>query len=428
MTLMTCHPPSQTPPGITWLNSLPPWDGKNFSPLEIPQKILSHLSDPQNTYSCIHIAGTNGKGSVANYLSSILQREHPFSNIGLMTSPHLLQVEERANINGLPCSAESLSEALLQVKKTCETAHLAPTYFVAITCAIFLLFKTQEVEYAVIETGMGGRYDVTNLIAAPLLSVITSIGMDHEEHLGSTLRSIAWNKGGIIKKNIPVVCGMLPDEAHDEIKTIADSMQSTFHCFEQNSKYDFAVSSKNFPNLHGFPKQNALLACQAAHILGCRTESITQGITSAKVAGRAELLQYNGLHILLDAAHNSDGMRALLRYVNELVRLNHFESVSCIFGFLDRKNWNNSLQAISSEVMQFSTPPVFYWHSFSAAAVPASKLMEKFGSGFVINKLESLLSNPSSSRGGRQLYVIAGSFGMLEAALISLNTKTPFKA
>jgi dihydrofolate synthase / folylpolyglutamate synthase len=409
--------------GISWLNSLPPWDGNNFSPLEVPELILSRLSNPQNSYPCIHIAGTNGKGSVAHHLSSILQSEHPAAKIGLMTSPHLFQLEERAKINSAPCSTESLSKALCQVKKVCEESSVSPTYFVALTCAIFLLFQIEKVSFAVIETGMGGRYDATNLIKTPLLSVITSISMDHEAHLGNTLRKIAWNKGGIIKKDSPVLCGSLPDEAFQEIEAISVSMNSPLYSVEREGKDYLAEYEKYFPYLHGFPKSNAFIAYQAAHILDCKTPNIEQGIRSTKFQGRAELLQFNELNVLMDAAHNIDGMKELLTYVTTLVDLNKFTSVSFLLGFLARKNWEKMLAIASLEVLHLPFRPSFYWYSFSNEAVPASSLLEEFGSGIVINDLDAFFLDLTTRPSG-QLCVVAGSFRMLELAYSSLkNTK-----
>jgi dihydrofolate synthase/folylpolyglutamate synthase len=168
------------------------------------KKILTSLDNPQNTFTCIHVAGTNGKGSVASSLASILY--HSGYKTGLYTSPHLVHFNERIQVNNRPITNKKVVTAYNAVKD----AHFGkrdPTFFEFTTAMALLEFADQKVEWAVIETGMGGRLDATNIIK-PALSVITNISLEHREYLGNTLIEIAAEKAGIIKNRTPLVTGI----------------------------------------------------------------------------------------------------------------------------------------------------------------------------------------------------------------------------
>ncbi len=401
-------------PGLDWLNSLPPWDGKNFSPLEEPKLILDTLSNPQDAYPCIHIAGTNGKGSVAHYLSSILQHEHPEKKIGLMTSPHILLVEERARINSKPVKSEDLSLALEEIKRVCEELSLNPTYFVAVTCAIFLLFKNKAVHYAVIETGLGGRYDATNLIKKPALSIITSIAIDHEEQLGNTLSSIASNKAGIIKQGTPALCGNIPEEALKVIQSVCENTGVILHTLKDENLSPPSAFTSEFKNLYGYKKSNAKLAYTAGRILKLKTENISKGIHTTELPGRAELIYHTTIPVLLDAAHNPEGIHALLEYLRILVTSHKFSHINYVFGFYSRRNWKELLGILKNELHKELPPCNLFWYSFSNEAVPTKVLASHLDEGRGIDTFNEIFSNPKITH-KNSLCVIAGSFKMIEA-------------
>jgi dihydrofolate synthase / folylpolyglutamate synthase len=178
--------------------------------LERITQLLADLGNPHHRVPVIHVAGTNGKGSVCAYVSSILEKAG--YRVGRYTSPHLVDWRERICINSEWISSEDLLNALMQVKQAIQPQHL-PTQFEVITAAMWWHFAHQQVDIAVIETGLGGRLDATNVCDRPLVSVITSISMEHWQRLGSTLEAIASEKAGIIKPACPVVIGELPPEA-----------------------------------------------------------------------------------------------------------------------------------------------------------------------------------------------------------------------
>ena len=203
-------------PGFELLHSLEFQEGQKFASFEDSKKLLSDLGNPQDAYKTIHIAGTNGKGSVSAMLNGILMSNG--SKVGVTTSPHLGQVTERCLINGLPVSDEIFSDSVIRVHNTAELSHRRFTYFVITLSAAFEIFRQEQVDWAVIECGLGGTLDISNAIAEPRATVITTVDLDHTEILGSTVRSIAENKAGIAKRNVPLIVGAVAAEAESVIR------------------------------------------------------------------------------------------------------------------------------------------------------------------------------------------------------------------
>lgn len=399
--------------GISWLDSLPPWDGKNFAPLEVPLEILKKLGNPQDSYKTIHVAGTNGKGSVSTFLAAILQKEFPNKNIGLMTSPHIVKVEERAKINLQTVDSKILSKALLAVKEICEECNLEPTYFVAITCAIFYLFEMVKVDYAVIETGLGGRYDATNVMEKPSLSVITSLGFDHEEQLGSTIEKIAWNKGGIVKDSVPLLCGVVEESAKLVLREICTKSNSSCVFIDEVPDNHFIPDNLFWKS--SYQEDNAKLAAYAASYLACSSSAIIEGLATSVIQGRLEYLPFGSHHlspILLDAAHNANGLESLLSFVKDFTKREGFHSVVFLFAFMARKNWKSNIEAIRETLESYDIPVELIWTSFGEGAVPPKELQVHYGGGEVVETFSLLMkrSKPDPSR----LLIIAGSIKMLE--------------
>ena len=185
--------------------------GSKFS-LERIKLLCANLENPQERFPKIHIAGTNGKGSVCAMLESILRNSG--LKVGMFTSPHLLYLGERIQINRIPISKEKLLEYVAKVRDVCDTlfdisdVENYPSFFELMTAVCFLYFADEHVDVAVIEVGLGGRLDSTNIIT-PVCSVITSVALDHTEYLGQTIEKIAREKAGIIKPRIPVAIGFL---------------------------------------------------------------------------------------------------------------------------------------------------------------------------------------------------------------------------
>lgn len=290
------------------------------------KKLMRLLGDPQDRLRFIHIAGTNGKGSTAVMLSGIF-RAGGFCT-GLYTSPYITDFTERIQIDGVPIDAETLCLCTDRVRDAVERLAKGGdviTEFEAVTAAAFLCFLQKKCEIVILETGLGGRFDATNIIRPPLVSVITSISLDHTAILGDTTARIAYEKGGIVKEKTPVVIpSTLPEDALTVLQTIARERHcplyivDTAHIAVSNATLrGFTAQSDGMTLTIPFPNevqaQNALLAVRAARLctaFSLTDENIRAGIAAAKNPARCELLN-DRPPILLDGSHNPASTAAL---------------------------------------------------------------------------------------------------------------------
>jgi dihydrofolate synthase/folylpolyglutamate synthase len=304
--------------------------------------LLERLGRPDRAYPCVHIAGTNGKGSTAAFLEKIL-RDASFRT-GLNTSPHLERINERIRISGEEIADERFAEIFTRVHAVIEEllaegklrAH--PTYFECVTALAFEAFAREHVDFAVIEVGLGGRLDATNVVS-PLVSIVTRIDFDHENFLGHSLREIAGEKAGILKPQVPAVFAAQLPEAREVLLERAKELRcpvvETGEVFSvENEAMESGLarataveiaSGKTFslePRLAGrFQLQNALNAVAAARILQNRNyritdENIETGIATTEWPGRLERLQTRP-DVYLDGAHNPGAAKELARFLEE---------------------------------------------------------------------------------------------------------------
>lgn len=307
--------------------------------LENISVLAERLGRPQRAYPTAHIAGTNGKGSTAAFLESILR--HAGFSTGLNTSPHLEKINERVRVNGEEIDDEALAGTLTRIQELIEEllaigelrAH--PTYFECVTAMAFEYFAQSRIEFGVFEVGLGGRLDATNILS-PAVSLITRIDFDHENFLGHSLREIAREKAGIVKPGVPVVVANQPEEAREVILSRANELGSPIletgaaYRIGQESFEDGCVRARVTerksgwaveiaPRLPGrFQLQNALNAVAAARVLRERgfripDEAIAQGITSAVWPGRLEKV-HSRPDVYLDGAHNPGAARELAAF------------------------------------------------------------------------------------------------------------------
>lgn len=293
--------------------------GSKFS-LERIRKISQALGNPEKNYPKIHIAGTNGKGSTCAMLESICRASG--MKTGMYTSPHLLYLGERIQIDRVPVGKTRLMELLDRVLKVCDRlfsrADMAeyPSFFEVMTAAAFLHFAEEKVDVGIIEVGLGGRLDSTNIIT-PNISVITTIGLDHTQYLGNTIAEIAAEKAGIIKKSVPVVAGFLQAEAFAAIESAARRADARLY-----SAGDFFKDESEMPKcaLEGaYQRRNAAVASLCARVLASGggpfkgLESfIPTGLERVSWAARWQKIPLkNNATLILDASHNPEGAEAL---------------------------------------------------------------------------------------------------------------------
>ena len=259
--------------------------------------LLSRLHNPQNNYKIIHVAGTNGKGTVCTLLTRTLTCAG--YRTGLFVSPHLISPIERLQVNGVEITPKDFEHA---VQTVCAAQTEPLNFFELLTAAAFVYFAKQQVQYVVLETGLGGRKDPTN-VCMPVLSVITSIGLDHTQLLGSTLAQIAGEKAGIIKYGVPVLCGDAPAQAAKVVEQTALDKQAPLTWVKEGCPfYEYAYDFINEMtvlytaehqewNLHllGHKQtQNACIVYQAAKQLGVSEQVIKTAFETVALPGRFE--------------------------------------------------------------------------------------------------------------------------------------------
>ena len=303
--------------------------------LETTRALLAELEHPERGVAIVHVAGTNGKGSVSALVASVLQQAG--LKTGLYTSPHLIALNERFQINGIPIDDATLDALLEEVEAAAERVEASdagvPTFFECVTALAVLWFARSGVAIAVMETGMGGRLDATNVLS-PLLSVITRIGLDHMAYLGNTLEAIAGEKAGILKPGVPVVCGAMPGAACDVIAAQArkvgaplvqavDALSVSRVSGDlrgqklriSSTAEDYGVVNIKLPAAYQI--ENVATAVAAietlAGVLGVSfgRKTLVKGLSSAEWPGRFQCVSEHP-DVIVDGAHNPDGAAALV--------------------------------------------------------------------------------------------------------------------
>lgn len=338
-------------------------------------KLLELLGNPHKDINIVHVAGTNGKGSTSAIISKILQEEG--YKVGLFTSPYLEVFNERMRINGKNISDEDLVKYTEKVQETVtfmRENHLGfPTEFEVVTAIGLLYFKEKDVDIIVLEVGMGGRLDATNIVV-PKVSVITPIGLDHQQYLGDSIKAIAKEKCGIIKNGVPVVSApqepkaleVIEKTAEDRncpLKKVCKNQQSedintiSFQIISEDArgsffnlktpKRDYDNLRVNLIGLHQIENAaTAVGAVEALQLSGIKVkkESIYKGLKNTKWAGRNELLQKDPL-VLIDGAHNIAGIKALKYTLRK-----HFSDCNkiLVLGILGDKDYEPMVKEISS--------------------------------------------------------------------------------
>ena len=290
-----------------------------------------HLHNPHQRFKSIHVAGTNGKGSTSHMIASILQEAG--YKVGLYTSPHLKDFRERIKVNGKLIAKKSVINFVKRNQVFLENQKLS--FFEMTVGMAFDHFTTENVDIAVVEVGLGGRLDSTNIIT-PEVSVITNIGYDHTQFLGDTLPEIAFEKAGIIKFNIPVVIGEKQEEVFDVFFKKADIMNSNLTIAEVDIKKDYKTDL-----LGNYQQNNLKTAVQAINIIKTRGFSISESniedgllnvVKNTSLLGRWQLLMINP-RVICDSAHNKEG----LTYVLEQLLEEKYEKLHIVLGVVDDK-------------------------------------------------------------------------------------------
>ncbi|NQV38244.1 MAG: bifunctional folylpolyglutamate synthase/dihydrofolate synthase [Candidatus Marinimicrobia bacterium] len=287
------------------------------------KELLARCGNPHVSFPSIHIAGTNGKGSTSAMIDSILRTAG--YKVGLYTSPHLIRFNERVRVNGIPISDEDIIQFIDQYHQDFE--NIDSTFFETTTSLAFWCFSKQKVDIAIIETGLGGRLDSTNVIT-PKISVITPVDKDHKEILGSDIREIAREKAGIIKKGVPLVLAMQSPKVKETILEIARKMKSQVYNLEEPSditvsktETSFQWDSKNFKTslIGSYQAQNAALAMKTVSLFDNRITrtQMREALNRVVWPGRMQVMS-SSPWILYDVAHNAHGLINVLDSIRQM--------------------------------------------------------------------------------------------------------------
>lgn len=344
---------------IEYLHSLPRMGGG--ATLRRMRSLMEHLGNPQNGLRYVHVAGTNGKGTVCTLTASILQ--HAGYKVGLTISPYVLEFRERYQINGDMIPKRTLGALVSKVKKAVEQMTAAgeetPVEFEAVTAVAFLWFAQEKCDFVVLETGLGGRFDATNVIENPMVCAITCIGLDHTAQLGTTLDKIASEKAGIIKPGCTIVTypeqpklalqEIIAAAAEQECELVvpdaADLERRKSENFENIINYGGYRANLPWPGKH--QAYNAAMAVEIALALWRKgievdDDAILDGLEMAAFPARIEVFRKEPL-VLLDGSHNPDGGKALGQTLAE----NQCESMTLILGMMADKNVGEYIKAIA---------------------------------------------------------------------------------
>jgi dihydrofolate synthase/folylpolyglutamate synthase len=397
--------------------------------LERMRRLCSLLGMPQNRFASIHVVGTNGKTSVARMTAALLEAHGV--NTGAYVSPHITSWRERILIRGEPISEEAFVSALERTEQSAQVADRAAgeegpvTQFELITAAALVAFAEARVDYAVIEAGLGGRLDATNVIPSKL-TVLTSVGLDHTEWLGETLEEIAAEKLAVLRDHTKLIRGEVPTEVEDVVEREVERR----HASQIRPQPVFfgagALGERFWPSLRGFQALNLALARAAAQEVLARAhpiepEAMIQALVGVRIPGRAEMIPGDP-PVIFDAAHNPDGAQALFELLPELT---DGREIVCCLAVLEEKDAKGIVDALAPAITQFvctEIPPESIEGSGrpSGSSHPATALAELCGGAgvaaeAVVDPLEAWRRARELARERNGVALAAGSHYLLSS-------------
>lgn len=394
--------------------------------------LLERLGNPHQRVPVIHVAGTNGKGSVCAYLSSVLTVAG--YRVGRYTSPHLIDWTERITLNQQPVASNTLLVALQQVEEAIDPDQPTPTQFEVLTAAAWCIFVEAAVDIAVIEVGLGGRLDATNVCDRPLATIITSLSREHWQRLGPTLADIAREKAGILKAECPAILGPLPPEAAQ----VVQERVMTLNCPVQwitpaqwipsrTDPHPWAIAAEiayPLPLLGDMQLTNSALAIATFKLLRQQGweipgKAIQTGMAQTQWPGRLQWTEWQGMKLLIDGAHNPAAAKVLRQYLDQQP-----QSIHWLMGMLSTKDHSDILEALLRPGDRLTLVPVLE-HS-TAAPQELAELALKVCPGLVAcntapSLSESLQRLIQEKRSSASLPVLCGSL-YLVGEFLSLRT------
>jgi len=394
--------------------------------------LLRAVGDPHLGQNYIHIGGTNGKGSVAAFAANVLQQAG--YRVGLYTSPHLVSFRERFKIDGIPISKGEVVQLVEEIRRGVVESE-PPTFFEFTTAMALLHFARQGAEVAVMEVGMGGRLDATNVIT-PLISIITNISMEHQFFLGKTLLEITREKAGIIKEGVPVITGAWQSKVLEYLRDVSGKKKAPFFRVGRDFRYRttqhglyyrgrrWSLGPLKLGLLGRFQGRNAALALGALEILEkvgfkISPQAVEQGLKHTRWPGRIQLFSEDPL-LVLDGAHNPAAMKALVECIREEFQ---YHRLIVVLGVMEDKD----IRAMVKSIAPFAHHMIYSRPAYSRAAEPERLFREGLGlhaSAEVIVSLADALKQARAMAQKRDLVLICGSLFTVGEALSLLDPKS----
>ena len=378
--------------------------------LENIKKICDYLGNPEKKYKIIHITGTNGKGSTSTIVENVLL-EAGYS-VGKYTSPHILKFNERIRANGKDITDEDIALSYAKVKEAVENLGITPTFFEVTTAMMFLYFAEKKVQYAVLEVGMGGRYDATN-VADGDVCIITNVSLDHTEYLGKNIYDIALEKAGIIKDKSIVIVG---DDNEEFLKAIYTKKQNIINTADKYKNIEYKLDFKNFIteikmgentyslSLFGdYQVKNFLCAYEALKHLGISDEIIEKAVSKVVWQCRFERFSQNPLTIL-EGAHNIDGILNLKKILTHEYKP---DEIVMIVSILKDKKVKEMLEVCES----FSDKIILTSLSDNPRGLSGEKLLEYTDKSSIFSVEDNIKkAYETAEKSNRRIIAVCGSF------------------
>ena len=399
--------------------------------------ILRAAGDPQRSFLSVHVAGTNGKGSTAAMVESILRSSG--ITTGLFTSPHLISFTERIRVNGDEIDEQGVIDLAGEVREISSGIEdLSPTFFEVVTAMAFIHFRRQGVRWAVVETGLGGRLDATNAIK-PEVSIITRIGLDHCEFLGTSLAEVAAEKAGIIKEGVPLVTALQEPEAAEVLERKAAEKGAALFTYGKDFFSDVAADDLDGVSMHyrgekeirdiriplsgGHQAVNASMAARAAELIMTAHNldlDIRGGISRVRWLGRLEMVKTQP-PLLIDGAHNPQAAVVLASYLRRLLS-ERYRRIILVMGVMKDKD----VAGILSPLLPCAGEIIFCAPAYGRAAVPADLAVIAGSLGYTAETAPTVTSAIARAEGLRRdgdLIVITGSFYTIGEAKEALGSR-----
>ena len=407
---------------VAYIEEIPKFTTKNK--LEHTRKCLDRLGSPDRNRKIIHVAGTNGKGSVCAFLSSML--EEGGYRCGLFTSPHLVKINERFQINEVMVSDQGFLEAFLKVKALADElvaeGDYHPTYFEFLFLMGMLIFDKKNVDYLILETGLGGKLDATNSILHPLACVITSISLDHVEYLGDTVEKIAVEKAGIIKAGVPVIFDGNVKEAAEVLRNRAEELGCPWYEMKGENQEireytpaGIRFSSKSevygetelfVPFIAKYQMMNAALALETMGALKksheLEKETLIRGIAHTKWQGRMETILPG---VIVDGAHNEDG---IARFVETVQYFQEEYPITLLFTTVSDKDFTDMIGRICKGLKFSHVVTTEIWGSRKQSAAELAELFQENGCSdvFVETNVEEAFEKAYALKGEGLMFAV----------------------